>query len=189
MIIYKSVTLGTGEQFILPPGAELIGAESRSDLESTCDLPELDNVGCYTCVIEIKSGTTDPGGFPPNLSNTSLNLKGVATKTGIAAPNVTLFGGTYRLDSFGGLSGSSDSLKAELNTIIQGVFNIQVVEGYTIGTVVDTVGYIYITLKTTAAIANSLFIVSLLGNPIEAESYHPFVDHTTLTGDFLPVCS
>ena len=45
--LYKSITLQPGEMFTLPPGGELLGATSSDELESTCDLPELEELDCY----------------------------------------------------------------------------------------------------------------------------------------------
>lgn len=46
--IYRSVTLAPGEQFNLPPGAELLGATTISDITSTCPLPSnLEELDCY----------------------------------------------------------------------------------------------------------------------------------------------
>lgn len=49
--IYKSVTLEPGEQFTLPPNSELIGASAPEQLDSTCDLPTLEELGCYAFTI------------------------------------------------------------------------------------------------------------------------------------------
>jgi len=50
-VIYKSITLTPGEQFTLPPNAELVGASSPADLESSCDLPSLATLECFELVV------------------------------------------------------------------------------------------------------------------------------------------
>lgn len=47
--IYKSVTLAAGEQFTLPPGAEIVSASAGLDsIKSTCALPDtLEEPVCY----------------------------------------------------------------------------------------------------------------------------------------------
>lgn len=48
--IYKSVLLQPGEQFTLPPGAELISATDTDSITSTCDISDLQGLNCYTFV-------------------------------------------------------------------------------------------------------------------------------------------
>lgn len=48
--IYKSVLLQPGEQFTLPPGAELISASDTDSISSTCDISNLQGLNCYTFV-------------------------------------------------------------------------------------------------------------------------------------------
>jgi len=46
--IYKSVTLVEGEQFNLPPGAQIIAASDSTAFTSTCPIPsELETFKCY----------------------------------------------------------------------------------------------------------------------------------------------
>lgn len=54
--IIKSVTLAEGETFVLPPGAELIGATDPGAITSVNDCAPTDNLqtlACYTCIIGI----------------------------------------------------------------------------------------------------------------------------------------
>lgn len=48
--LYKSINLESGEQFTLPPGAELISATNIAELESTCNLGTLEDLNCYAFV-------------------------------------------------------------------------------------------------------------------------------------------
>lgn len=68
--IYKAVKLKQNEQFTLPPGAELVAADRVEDLDSTCTLPELEDMACYELVIsgaETDGSPSEPydiaGGF------------------------------------------------------------------------------------------------------------------------------
>lgn len=58
---YKTITLTPGEQFILPPGAEIIGVSDTTALEATNGCATLDNLEqpeCYAVVF----GEASPGG-------------------------------------------------------------------------------------------------------------------------------
>lgn len=79
-IIYKSETLQTGEKFTLPPDSVLIGADDVEALDSTCDIPVLENMACYEIVI---IGSREDDGSPSHpyeeesFSLTSMNVGGV----------------------------------------------------------------------------------------------------------------
>lgn len=48
--IYKAVTLQPGEQFTLPPGAQIIGSTDINSISSTCPLPDpsqLEELQCF----------------------------------------------------------------------------------------------------------------------------------------------
>lgn len=44
--VIKSVTLAAGESYVLPPGAQLIGA-THLNFTSTCEIPTLETTQCY----------------------------------------------------------------------------------------------------------------------------------------------
>jgi hypothetical protein len=59
-IIYKSIVLQPGEQFILPPGAVVISSTNASATQSSCDdLDSLEDLECFTFVFG--NAATDGG--------------------------------------------------------------------------------------------------------------------------------
>lgn len=46
--IFKTVSLAAGEQFNLPPGAELLGSSNVNAITSTCPIPKLEDQAHYT---------------------------------------------------------------------------------------------------------------------------------------------
>ena len=80
--IYKSITLTEGETFVLPPGAELVGASDTGAITSTNDCAPTDNLEallCYQMIFSLNSNVTPS----VNLENTdattsvSIDLLGV----------------------------------------------------------------------------------------------------------------
>lgn len=49
-LINKSVVLQPGEQYILPPGAVIVGASEPSSISSSCPLGELEDLECYAFI-------------------------------------------------------------------------------------------------------------------------------------------
>lgn len=67
---YKTVTLVPGEQFNLPPGAELIGSSNINSISSTCPPPSnLEQLACYGMVI---SDSDPDGGATPNYDDVTI---------------------------------------------------------------------------------------------------------------------
>lgn len=50
-LINKSVVLQPGEQYILPPGAVIVGASSPTSLNSSCPIGELEDLECYAFIL------------------------------------------------------------------------------------------------------------------------------------------
>lgn len=69
--IIRSVTLQPNEEFILPPGAELISVSDIGNITTTCNVDNLEELQCYVCVLGINDDETadryfkegNPGGM------------------------------------------------------------------------------------------------------------------------------
>lgn len=80
----KAVKLEAGEPFTLPPGAQLIAATNAAGLESTCELPDLEQLECYAVGMAISE---DDGNQTDNLTVTVIEgIKVGATKYPFATP-------------------------------------------------------------------------------------------------------
>jgi hypothetical protein len=80
----KAVKLEAGEPFTLPPGATLIAATNAAGLESTCDLPNLEQLECYAVCMAISE---DDGNQTDNLTVTVIEgIKVGATKYPFGTP-------------------------------------------------------------------------------------------------------
>ena len=143
-IVYKSVTLQTGEQFVLPPGATLIGAESIDDLDSTCELPVLEGLTCYIARLGANDDETE---------DIFLREDGLTTIEGIYLNNVYYpFTSTYSPDS--SLSYfNAPALLAELQTVIPGV--VQYNHSYYNTNPADS-SITFIQIKTVPSIGDNL---------------------------------
>ena len=51
--IVKSVTLQANEEFVLPPGAELIAVSNIDNITTTCNVDNLEELQCYVTVIGV----------------------------------------------------------------------------------------------------------------------------------------
>lgn len=195
-ILYNSITLQPGEQFILPPNAELVGAESIADIDSTCTLPELDDVDCYTAIIAFAgndgsvSQAWEIQGLFGLVVSGSVELVGFATKAGATAPTVTTFTSPYTFNVPFGIDGGLDPLKTELLAKLSGVFNLQVAQS---SSEMNRRYKLYVNFKTTALIAESLFMVVKTTTQGEVINYVPFQLHSTIVSgggqENLPTCS
>ncbi len=57
---YRSLQLSPGEQFVLPPGAELIGATDPDSIQSLCaDTDALEEMQCYVAMLATVPGDTN----------------------------------------------------------------------------------------------------------------------------------
>lgn len=61
--IVKSVKLQAGESFTLPPGAQLIASTDIASITSTCEIPDLEALECYS--FNIITNDTDTGDTHP----------------------------------------------------------------------------------------------------------------------------
>jgi hypothetical protein len=70
----KAVLLKPGESFTLPPGATLVAASDEAAIESTCDIPDLEELTCY--VYHIVVGKEGGGGDTLFWDKDSFRIKG-----------------------------------------------------------------------------------------------------------------
>lgn len=177
--IYKSVLLQPNEQFTLPPGAELIAAESADDLDSTCDLPTTDTIECYTSFILLggNEGTDSQAWeIEEGVSGGDVKLMGFATRNG-SSTTITNFTSPYTFSSLTGMSPNEIALKSELEAKLSGVFSIQVVPIMNDPT---RRFKLYITLKTTSEIAGSIFMILTTTSEGVGTVYVPFQLHSSI---------
>lgn len=69
----KSITLLPGETFVLPKGATILGASGM--FQSTCEMPELEAMVCYTCMVAYK-GASSGTRFYENGSDHGIEITG-----------------------------------------------------------------------------------------------------------------
>jgi hypothetical protein len=142
---YKSVKLVAGEQFILPPGAEIVSTTNGlEDYTSTCPKPStLDVTKRFRVQWEIK--TDDNNNRTDPWEN--------ATITGVS------IGGTYTATSINGISGQTD-LQNFLQNTVQAVFT-----NYDQNTInVSEVNYYQLDFDSPSIIAEStIFYIKVQG--------------------------
>lgn len=168
--ISKTVLLQPGEKFVLPPDSKLIAAESSSDISSTCVIPELAQLDCYTAIIGIggEEGSNSqlweaqPNRLvlPGQSGGGNFKLTGFAMKTSLNTPaSETMFSGNYGFVESAGISGGSTALNALKQELIDKVGGVIVQSVYH---AVNPKNYIllYVTVRTTSAIANNLSLIT-----------------------------
>ena len=98
--IYRSIALAAGESFVLPPGAELIGATDSTQLSSENDCANLDNVEtpecyCFQIVCTEEGGGTTPVFKEDNVSITGLYVASTNTSYPFTIANPTTIQSIY----------------------------------------------------------------------------------------------
>ena len=72
---YATVTLQPGEQFTLPPGAEIISVSNLANVSSSCEIPtNLETLACYIIAI---NAADDANSQSPAWSNDTTTLNGI----------------------------------------------------------------------------------------------------------------
>jgi hypothetical protein len=135
-----------GEKFVLPNDAVLIGASDINAFESTCDVPELEDVQCYVSIVSVAAEDGNQSQFYE---------QGKISMIGYRFNNVyTAFSQSYSTYD----PGFFNNMSALINEIknIPGV--IDVVHGFQSDYYRGTKHYIVI--KTIASIADNLELVA-----------------------------
>ena len=194
----KSIKLASGESFILPPGAKLIGASNASLLTAKDDCistENLEELQCYVCLVPI--GAKETNVFNPseqyweshnnNVTGspklTGYNLNGTYTafSTGpFVAYDPGYFLGTTLVDEIKGISGVIDFIYNTANfDIEEGQLNMFIIQ-------------------TIPSVANNLELVVSVDvpniNPGNANGYFKFMKYSdAVTAGYnlptVPFCS
>lgn len=148
--IYKTISLQAGEKFAIPSNGELVSVSDPTLIESTCPLPVLDEFGCYAFVFGNgeDDGDDDQIFEAANYSNTP--VKGIVFNDVVynfpsdfpATPG----GGTYDLPAI--ITAINSTSLGTLIFDASAAINNQNDEGV----------MSYIVFKTTASIADNLFL-------------------------------
>lgn len=195
-IFYRSITLQPGEQFTLPPNAELIGATNSGALESTCTIPELEDLACYVASLATLSNAQtgsdtvfwghDTGVAPGAAKIAGYSLSG--TKT--------YFVGDYRNDDPGAFldmrfsASTIASVVAEMITnglgIVASATGVEPGDG-------DNGTITYFLIKTIPSIANNLKLLYRSSAPgtgtVEYEvPFVPIADVVAGDNSTIPAC-
>ena len=73
--IIRSITLSPGEQFVLPAGARLLGADVPGNITSNCELPVLEELACYGFILLATTGAD--GSETEVLEDTQITYLGI----------------------------------------------------------------------------------------------------------------
>lgn len=165
--IYNSIVLQPGEQFTIPPGATLVGADDPESITSDCELPELETLECYTAVLiiggtegnesqawEAAASDGDEGGVGGEVT-----IKGVAIRNSNGTITETNFSGDYRFRDFFGFYGDATQLREELRTAIKAISGTITLESY-VPSSTDRYQMFYIMVETVPSAISDVFIMA-----------------------------
>lgn len=198
VIVYNSYTIPAGQEFVLPPGGVLVGADGALNtdftLSSECGSPSLEEFKCYVAIVAGAPLYTDTisfsawqgGNAGPTFGScevTGFMMNGVFTALTTPAPfvstgNIAAGGVT---DIFTGLQ---DNIPAIICTADGGNFKSNGFCGGTYG------GITYLVIRTIPSIGTSLMLVQSTranintgGGTPTAIVYVPFQDYDTIAAD------
>lgn len=182
----NSITLSKGEQFILPPGASIIGVTDLESLDSTCaDLENVETMDCFVAMLSSNDGDDDGHEEyhePGNIHITGFYLDNVFTAFPSEFTN-GLSAGFFDRDAI------LAQLKLQIPAIIDGATSYRAAAGN------DSSKHC-ILIETIPSIANTLSLYCIDKASIDANAaptpyYVKFRKHSDLVTDGeldLPVC-
>jgi hypothetical protein len=156
---YKTVTLKPGEIFTLPAGATLIAATDESAISSTCDIPTLEPLECYTCVVGLgeNSGTTSQLWEVQSGSGGDVRIKGILQNDQLQVLTKSYTFDSLRGISVDGLTGTPalNIFKQDLKDNVAELFQIHSITQYWSG---GRWYQLFITVKSTTSIIKRLAV-------------------------------